>query len=169
MGVENAGDRSLHGSLNDGNLSNDFSSGYEEKMDAHEDVDSHHDEGAPSLDIMVGLLEENDKIKQLKDRVIQLQNDFISDIDSRIEQMNTKYLNGLCKFCTVYKDTIKKSEPVTSATPQLSSLLHSHFVKNHPATTKYLRNETYQGTTYSYCKVLKGSEGKSICTLRKAP
>ena len=52
------------------NLSKDFSSGYEEKMDTHEDVDSHHDEGAANLDIMVGLLEENDKIKELKDRVI---------------------------------------------------------------------------------------------------
>ena len=113
-----------------GNLSNDFSSGYEEKMNTHEDVDSHHDEGAANLDIMVGLLEENDKIKQLKDRVIQLRNDFISDVDSRIEQMDTQYLNGLCKFFTVYTDTIKKSEPVHSITPQLSSLLHSYFVKN---------------------------------------
>ena len=71
VGVENNGDRSFYGSLNDGNLSNDFSSGYEEKMDTHEDVDSHHDEGAANLDIMVGLLEENDKIKQLKDGVTQ--------------------------------------------------------------------------------------------------
>ena len=92
MGVENAGDKSFYGSLNDGNLFNDFSSGYEEKMDTHEDVDSYHDEGAANLDIMVGLLEENDKIKQLKDRVIQLRNDFISDVDSRIEQMDTQYL-----------------------------------------------------------------------------
>ena len=38
-------------------------------MDTHEDEDSHHDEGAANLDIMVGLLEENE-IKQLKDRVI---------------------------------------------------------------------------------------------------
>ena len=45
---------------------------------------------------MVGLLEEDNEIKQLKDRVIQLQNKFISDIDSRIEQMDTQYLNGLC-------------------------------------------------------------------------
>ena len=135
VGVENAGDKSFYGSLNDGNLSNDFSSGYEEKMDTHEDVDSYHDEGAANLDIMVGLLEENDKIKQLKDRVIQLRNDFISDVDSRIEQMDTQYLNGLCKFFTVYTDTIKKSEPVNSATPQLSSLLHSYFVKNQPAST----------------------------------
>ena len=80
MGVENAGDKSFYGSLNDGNLSNDFSGGCEEKMDTHEDEDSHHDEGAANLDVMVGLLEENDEIKQLKDRVIQLRNEFISDI-----------------------------------------------------------------------------------------
>ena len=49
VGVENAGDKSFYGSLNDGNLSNDFSSGYAEKMDTHEDVDSHHDEGAANL------------------------------------------------------------------------------------------------------------------------
>ena len=35
---------------------------------------------------MVGLLEEDDEIKQLKDRVIQLRNKFISDIDSRINK-----------------------------------------------------------------------------------
>ena len=29
----------------------------------------------------------------------------------------------------------QKTEPVTSATPQLSSLLHSYFVKNQPAST----------------------------------
>ena len=93
-----------------------------------EDEDSHHDEGAANLGIMVGLLEKNDEIKQLKDRVIQMRNEFILDIDSRIEQMNIQYLNGLCKFFTVYTNTVKKSEPVTSATPQLSSLLHSYFV-----------------------------------------
>ena len=70
----------------------------EEKKDTHEDEDSHHDEGAANLDIMVGLLEENDAIKQLKERVIQLRNDFISDINSRIGQMDTQYLNGLASF-----------------------------------------------------------------------
>ena len=61
-------------------------------MDSHEDADSHHDEGAANLHIhiIVGLLEENNIIKQLKVRVIQLQIDFISNIDSRIEQINTK-------------------------------------------------------------------------------
>ena len=54
VGVENADDKSFYGSLNDGNLSNDFSSGYEEKMDTHEDVDSYHDEGAANLDRIVG-------------------------------------------------------------------------------------------------------------------
>ena len=44
VGVENAGDKSFYGSLNDGNLSNDFSNVYEEKMDTHEDVGSRHDE-----------------------------------------------------------------------------------------------------------------------------
>ena len=72
VGVENAGDKSFYGSLNDRKLSNDFSGGCEEKMGSHEDENSHHDEGAANLDIMVGLLEENDEIKQLKDRVIQL-------------------------------------------------------------------------------------------------
>ena len=32
------------------NLSIDFSGGYKEKMDTHEDVDSHHDEGTANLD-----------------------------------------------------------------------------------------------------------------------
>ena len=70
MGVENAGDKLFYSSLNDGNLSNDFSRGCEKKMDSHEE-DSHHDVGAANLDIMVGLLEEDDEIEQLKDRVIR--------------------------------------------------------------------------------------------------
>ena len=52
----------FYSSLNDGNLSNDFSGGYEEE------IDSYKDKGAANLDIMVGLLE-NDEIKQLKVRV----------------------------------------------------------------------------------------------------
>ena len=80
MGVENTGDKLFCGSLNDGNLSNDFSGECEEKMDAHEDEDSYHDEGAANLDIMVGLLEEDDEIKQLMDRVIQMRNEFISEL-----------------------------------------------------------------------------------------
>ena len=52
----------FYSSLNDENLSNDFSGGYEEKMD------SYKDKRAANLDIMVGLLE-NDEIKQLKVRV----------------------------------------------------------------------------------------------------
>ena len=97
---------------------------------------------------MVGLLEGDDEIKQLKNRVIQLRKKFVSDIDSRIEQVDTQYLNGLCKSFTVYTDTVKKSEPVTSATPQLSSLLHSCFVKNQPAssTTAGTRCITVQPT-----------------------
>ena len=75
--------------------------------------------------------------------------------------MDTQHLNGLCKFLTAYTDTVKKSELVTSATP------YSYFVKNQPAST---RNQTYQGTTYSYCKAPRRySKRKSICTLSKAP
>ena len=44
MGVENTGDKSFYGSLNDRNLS---SGGREEKMDTHEDEDSHHEREQP--------------------------------------------------------------------------------------------------------------------------
>ena len=37
--------------------------GVRRKLDSHEAEDSHHDEGAANLDIMVGLLEEDDEIK----------------------------------------------------------------------------------------------------------
>ena len=99
-------------------------------------------------------------MKQLKDRVIQLRNDFISDVDSRIEQMDTQYLNGLCKFFNVYTDTIKKSEPVNSATQQLSSLLHSYFVKNQPASTCIAgtRRIKVQPTLQGVKKVARGSQ-----------
>ena len=45
-------------------------------MDTHEDEASHQDEGAANLDIMVGLLE-NDETKHHKDRIMQLQNEVL--------------------------------------------------------------------------------------------
>ena len=45
----------------------------------------------------------------------------------RLQQMDTQYLTGLKKFFTVYMDTVTNTEPSTSATPRLSSLLHTYF------------------------------------------
>ena len=136
VGIEKAGDKSFYGGLNENKSENSttgVSGGHSAKWDTHEDMGTDYDEGAANLDIMLGLMEEDYKLKQLKESVVQLRNEFLSDIDSRIEQMDTNYLNGLSKFLTSYMDTVKKIEPVNSATPQLSSLLHSHYVK--PATT----------------------------------
>ena len=101
-------------------------------MDTHEDEASHQDEGAANLDIMVGLLE-NDETKHHKDRIMQLQNEVL------IVGLNRLIHNTLMAFVSsslsIMTDTVKKSEHVTSATPHLSSLQHSYFVKNQPGCT----------------------------------
>ena len=40
-----------------------------------------------------------------------------------------QYLDGLHKFFTTYLDTVERTEPMTSATPHLSTLLHTYFKK----------------------------------------
>ena len=130
-----------------------------------------YDEGAANLDIMLGLMEEDYKLKQLKESVVQLRNEFISDIDSRIEQMDTNYLNGLSKLLTSYMDTVKKKEPVNSATPQLSSLLHSHFVKLATTCIAGTRRITVQPTALARrCSgIARGSQHAPSGSLPKRP
>ncbi len=61
--------------------------------------------------------------------VIQLCNAFVDDVGERIKTMDTQYLLGLKKFFSIYMETISATEPTTSATPKLSSLLHTYFSK----------------------------------------
>ena len=44
--------------------------------------------------------------------------------------MDTQYLLELQKFFTIYLDTVSGTEPELSATPKLSSLLHTYFLKS---------------------------------------
>ena len=83
--------------------------------------------------------------------------------------MDTNYLSKLSKFLTNYMDTVKKKEPLNSATQQLSSVLHSNFVKPEITCIAGTRHITV-ATTYSYSKTsFRHSQGKSTRTLRKVP
>ena len=63
----------------------------------------------------------------LQNEVITLGNTFIQDVQDRVQQLDIQYLTGLKNFFTVYMDTVAKTEPTTSATPRLASLLHTYF------------------------------------------
>ena len=77
-----------------------------------------------SLDLILNAMDEQDNLK--KD-VLTLGNAFIEDVQDRIGQLDIQYLKGLKKFFTLYMDTVKHTEPAVSATPKLSSLLHTYF------------------------------------------
>lgn len=83
-----------------------------------------YDEGEQNLDLILNAMDEQDKLKQ---DVLTLGNAFIEDVQDRMGQMDIQYLTGLKKFFTVHMDTIKNTEPAVSATPKLSSLLHTYF------------------------------------------
>ena len=55
---------------------------------------------------------------------------FVEDVSKRTKQMDLQYLLGLKKFFSIYLDTVSSTEPQLSATPKLSSLLHTYFTKN---------------------------------------
>ena len=83
-----------------------------------------YDEGEQNFDLILNAMDEQDKLKQ---DVLTLGNIFIEDIQDRMGQMDIQYLTGLKKFFTVYMDTAQNTEPAVSATPKLSSLLHTYF------------------------------------------
>ena len=94
---------------------------------------SSSDEGEQNLDLMLCVMDEQDKLKQ---DVLTLGNDFIEDVQDRMGQMDIQYLTGLKKFFTVYMDTVKNTEPAVSATPKLASLLHTYFSQSSSSTTQ---------------------------------
>ena len=87
---------------------------------------SDHCEGEENLEMMLSIMEEQEKLKV---DIVTLGNAFMEDVQQRMAQMDMQYLTGLNKFFTVYIDTINSTEPATSATPKLSSLLHTYFSK----------------------------------------
>ena len=91
---------------------------------------TNYDEGKQNLDLILNVMDEQDKLKQ---DVLTLGNVFIEDIQDRMGQMNIQYLTGLKKFFTVYMDTVRNTEPAVSATPKLS-LLHTYFSQSSSTT-----------------------------------
>ena len=82
-------------------------------------------------DCLINILREKDNTVSEKDNLVQtvsqLCYSFVEDVCKRTKQMDTQYLLGLQKFFTIYLDTVSGTEPELSATPKLSSLLHTYF------------------------------------------
>ena len=93
----------------------------------------HYDEGEQNIDLMLNIMDEQDKLKQ---DVLTLGNAFIRDVQDRMGQMDIQYLTGLRKFFTVYMDAVRNTEPAVSATPKLASLLHMYFSPSSSSATR---------------------------------
>ena len=93
----------------------------------NDEVDMKSDEGGENLDILLGMIEERDR---LKGEVEELSNMFFDDLRKRVSETDKQYLEGLKKFFGMYMNTVHRIEPNTSATPQLVSLLHTYFKKS---------------------------------------
>ena len=73
---------------------------------------------------MVGLMDEHN---ELQSEIVKLCNSFVEDVGERMKTLDMQYLTGLKKFFSVYLEAIDSTEPTCSATPKLSSLLHTYF------------------------------------------
>ena len=74
-------------------------------------------EGAANLDL---LIDEIDRMEKLVDQASTLHDRFSTDVKSR----DTNYALGI-KFITKYFEIVEKTEPTVSATPKLTTLLHT--------------------------------------------
>ena len=79
-------------------------------------IDTEYDSGAENL---VDLMDEH---CELQSEIVTLCNSFVEDVGERIKTLDMQYLTGINSRCTI--DNI---EPPSSATPKLSSLLHTYF------------------------------------------
>ena len=128
LGYAKAGDKSFYAGMTEEILPS-IPQGHipQETNDATMDIDSGHgntDDGEENLDLMLSMLEEHNNLQH---EVIALGNTFIEDVQERIKQVDIHYLSGLKKFFTTYLDMVTSTEPTTSATPKLASLLHTYF------------------------------------------
>ena len=71
----------------------------DDMMDIGTNSSTDHDEGEQNLDMMLSIMEEQEKLKL---DVITLGNAFIEDVQERITQMDTPYLTGLKQFFSVH-------------------------------------------------------------------
>ena len=104
-------------------------------IDIYCDQDDHncnttHDSGGENLAILLGIMEKQDG---LKNDVIKFGNAFVEDVQVRVGEVDIQYLTGLKKCFTTYLDTINNTEPTTSATPKLASLLHTYYSQKSPS------------------------------------
>ena len=136
VGREKAGEKSFYYHLGDeDNTCIKHVSGNESKAEVtiHEEIDdeidTQSDEGGENLDLLLGMIDEQDKLKQ---EVNELSDMFFTDVQKRISETDKQYLEGLKKFFSTYMNTVDRIEPNTSGTPQLASLLHTYFKTTPP-------------------------------------
>ena len=138
LGVDKAGDRSFYsgitGDIQSATMSfsdnNSTQDNQEQSANNDSSMDVDCDSGAENLDLMVDLL---DTHQELQSEIIKLCNSFVEDVGERMRTLDMQYLTGLKKFFSVYLDTVADIEPTSSATPKLSSLLHTYFSNTQPS------------------------------------
>ena len=132
LGEERAGTQAFYANLQENNIAVEDSASVSADSTAINEyillLDS-DDSAADNLDCLINILREKDNSEKdnLVQTVSQLCYSFVEDVCKRTKQMDTQYLLGLQKFFTIYLDTVSGTEPELSATPKLSSLLHTYF------------------------------------------
>lgn len=125
LGKDRTCDESFYANLTDKGVSLPPPPINNEDLNSSTEEGSVHDEGGEYLDIFTDLIDGEEEQKQLEQDVLNLGSDFCKDVTERIAEKDIQYLTGLKKFFTVYLRTVTEAEPAISATPKLSSLLHT--------------------------------------------
>ena len=125
---DDAGDRGFYKGIRENKVENSSAKEYTDPGDRNTVMNT-TDSGCENQEIMLQLMEEHDA---MTDEITELCDQFVSDVKQRIKQLDTQYLSGIRKFFVTYLNTIQTTEPATSATPQLGSLLHTHINRKTP-------------------------------------
>lgn len=122
------------------------------------DIDD-DDSGEECLDTLISMMQDHEK---LQDEVTTLGNAFVEDVQERLKEVDLQYLSGLKKFFTTYLDIVRNTEPVTSATPKLATILHTYFSRPQSTSTQIAgtRHMHVQPTSISRrrAEISKGSK-----------
>ncbi len=134
LGWDRVGDKSFYGGLKEITQSTTLSASVDSNetqddtctmMDGETNNSADHDEGGGNLDMMLSILEEQEK---LNSDVVTLGNAFIEDVQERINGTNGYSIPHWIKE-NFHSETVTNREPAVSATSKLSSLLHTYFSK----------------------------------------
>ena len=154
---DEAGDRGFYKSIRENEVEHSSAKECTDPGDRNTPMNT-TDSGSENLEIMLKFMEEHDA---MTDEIIELCDQFVSDVKQRIKQLDTQCLSAIRKVFVTYLNTIHTTEPVTSATPQLGSLLNIHQQKY----TQNYWDSKYSCTAYCTNKESKHSKRDQTSTM----